>query len=375
MSLKCKNSKHGGQAIILLNWLFQDELNFVPVAEALASIITRKNDHDLLFGWCLLLRSIVDYDSSVHQSMLSGIRERYSDFLKILSTCLHDLAGIVSNESTLQDGFELPSRFGVSAADCFLAISGALTKADKLQDKKLTFNAKAKDQEITLVQCPIFDKNVKSDSKSLLMSKFERDYTLWHHIDDLICLAQRLLSIQMLLRPGFTTLFLLEALLRAITLGRSEIFSALQGTVGPIFVRNPDPSLYLLDLVRNVYSPDENQSSASDAIIGVLKRHNQNIDDIIFLLLDCLNNISQNLDDPPDAKMIYPSLYLLDLVRNVYSPDENQSSASDAIIGVLKRHNQNIDDIIFLLLDCLNNICQNLDDPPDAKMICALWKF
>jgi hypothetical protein len=43
----------------------------------------------------------------------------------------------------------------------------------------------------------------------------------------------------MLLRPGFTTLFLLEALLRAITLGRSEIFSALQGTVGPIFVRNP----------------------------------------------------------------------------------------------------------------------------------------
>ncbi|WJX83974.1 hypothetical protein P8452_66591 [Trifolium repens] len=300
ISLKCKNSKHGGQAIILLNWLFQDELNFVPVAEALASIITRKNDHDLLFG----------------------IRERYSDFLKILSTCLHDLAGIVSNESTLQDGFELPSRLGVSAADCFLAISGALTKADKLQDKKLTFNAKAKDQEITLVQCPIFDKNVKSDSKSLLMSKFERDYTLWHHIDDLICLAQRLLSwskkyrflhakgleqvIKWLeeIKDHYGSFQPEAALLRAITLGRSEIFSALQGTVGPIFVRNPDPSLYLLDLVRNVYSPDENQSSASDAIIGVLKRHNQNIDDIIFLLLDCLNNISQNLDDPPDAKMI-----------------------------------------------------------------------
>jgi hypothetical protein len=52
-----------------------------------------------------------------------------------------------------------------------------------------------------------------------------------------------------------------------------------------------DPSLYLPDLVRNVYSPDENQSSASDAIIGVLKRHNQNIDDIIFLLLDCLKYV------------------------------------------------------------------------------------
>ncbi|PNX95783.1 hypothetical protein L195_g018977 [Trifolium pratense] len=184
--LKCKNSKHGGQPIILLNWLFQDELIFVPVVEALASIITRKNDRYLLFGWCLLLRSIVDYDSSVHQSMLSGIRERYSDLLKILSTCLHDLAGI--------DGFELPSRLGVSAADCFLAISGALTKADKLQDKKLKFNTEAKDQAITLVQSPMVGKKVKSVSKSLLMSKFERDYTLWHHLDDLICLVQRLLS-------------------------------------------------------------------------------------------------------------------------------------------------------------------------------------
>ncbi|WJX83976.1 hypothetical protein P8452_66593 [Trifolium repens] len=53
--------------------------------------------------------------------------------------------------------------------------------------------------------------------------------------------------------------------------------------------------LYLLDLVRLVYSPNENQSSASDAIIGVLKRHNQNID-IIFLLLDCLNYNSKTLN-------------------------------------------------------------------------------
>ncbi|KAK2363387.1 casein kinase protein HD16 [Trifolium repens] len=126
-SLKCKNSKHGGQAIILLNWLLQDELIFVPVAEALASIITRKNDHYLLFGWCLLLRSIVDHDSSVHQSMLSGIRERYSDFLKILSTCLHDLAGISKKMLCV---------YFVILSDCYLAISGALTKADKLRDKK-----------------------------------------------------------------------------------------------------------------------------------------------------------------------------------------------------------------------------------------------
>jgi len=32
---------------------------------------------------------------------------------------------------------------------------------------------------------------------------------------------------------------LLEALLLDVTLGRSEVFSALQGTDGPIFVWNP----------------------------------------------------------------------------------------------------------------------------------------
>ncbi|KAK2363468.1 putative polyribonucleotide nucleotidyltransferase 1, chloroplastic [Trifolium repens] len=57
-------------------------------------------------------------------------------------------------------------------------------------------------------------------------------------------------------------------------------------------------SLYLLDLVLLVYSPNENQSSASDAIIGVLKRHNQNID-IIFLLLD--SKSAQSLDFPQPA--------------------------------------------------------------------------
>ncbi|WJX83923.1 hypothetical protein P8452_66547 [Trifolium repens] len=165
--------------------------------------------------------SIVDHDSSVHQSMLSGIRERYSDFLKILSTCLHDLAGIVSSERNILSG------------------------------------------------------------------------------NDLICLAQRRLSWSK--KSRFLHAKGLEQVLKWLEDIKdhygSEIFSALQGTVGPIIVWNPDPSLYLPDLVRNVYSPDENQSSASDAIIGVLKRHNQNID-IIFLLVDCLNNISQSLDFP-----------------------------------------------------------------------------
>lgn len=125
--------------MILMNWLFQDELLFEPVAEALATVIAGKNDRYLLLGWCLLLRSLLEYDSSVHQSMLggefalftpacfnsrsytyswkscanvllfgvinlcvAGIKERYGDLLKILSTCLPDLAGIVRKERYCQ---------------------------------------------------------------------------------------------------------------------------------------------------------------------------------------------------------------------------------------------------------------------------------
>lgn len=60
--------------MILLNWLFQDELLFQPVAEALAGVVARKHVHDryLLLGWCLLLRNLVEYENSAHQSMFSG---------------------------------------------------------------------------------------------------------------------------------------------------------------------------------------------------------------------------------------------------------------------------------------------------------------
>ena len=120
--------------MILLSWLFQDELIFEPIAEALAGIVAvKKDDRYLLLGWCVLVRGLIEYENSVHQSMLGGIRGRYGDLVKILSTCLKDLAGIASKGSTLQDGFELPSRLGVSAGDCLLAVSGALTKLAEVQ--------------------------------------------------------------------------------------------------------------------------------------------------------------------------------------------------------------------------------------------------
>ncbi|XP_058738287.1 uncharacterized protein LOC131610375 isoform X1 [Vicia villosa] len=537
-SLKCKDSKHGGQALILLNWLFQDELIFVPVAEALASIITRNHDRYLLFGWCLLLRSLVDYESSVHQSMLGGIRDRYVDLLKILSTRLPDLAGIVSKESILQDGFELPSRLGVSAADCFLAISGALTKEAKLKDKKSKFNKKAKDQGITVVQCLTIDKKVKSDSKSLLMSKFEREYTLWHHIDDLICLVQRLHAwskksrflhakgLEQVLKwleeikdhygsfqpeadsnafktgdlllsscwkhyylllhledrkfsqchkelldqylSGIqyymdnhasgsadnkdggleTTKFFLNCL--CLLLGRldSKRFESTMSEIGMKISRILVPQLNCTDedvivgvvsifkviILKPNHSQEEalvnsrqantvipfllhlldEQDGTSRAVVmliaeycsiskddmclmEVLKRlgsenisQRRNAMDVIAEILHISSESKNSLPYSAWQKtadtllerlgdedirireqaskllpMIDPSLYLPALVRLIYSSDENQSSASNAIIGVLKGHSQNIE-IIFLLVDSLNNISQSLDLPQSA---------
>ncbi|OMO71589.1 hypothetical protein COLO4_28165 [Corchorus olitorius] len=66
-SLKYKDSKHGGQPIILLNWLFQDELLFQAVAMNLANTITRKDDRYIAFGWCTLVRGLVEYESSMDQ--------------------------------------------------------------------------------------------------------------------------------------------------------------------------------------------------------------------------------------------------------------------------------------------------------------------
>ncbi|KAL1312396.1 hypothetical protein HN51_039011 [Arachis hypogaea] len=193
-SLKWKDSRHGGQAMILLSWLFQDELIFEPIAEALAGIVAvKKDDRYLLLGWCVLVRGLIEYENSVHQSMLGGIRGRYGDLVKILSTCLKDLAGIASKGSTLQDGFELPSRLGVSAGDCLLAVSGALTKLAEVQGKKSKLNARGKDWATTSVHSPSVDE-VKLDAKSLLMTKTEGEYTLWHHLDVLICLVQKLLA-------------------------------------------------------------------------------------------------------------------------------------------------------------------------------------
>ncbi|KAJ7972235.1 putative ARM repeat superfamily protein [Quillaja saponaria] len=193
-SLRCKQLKHGGQAMVLINWLFQDELLFEAMAKYLADVIMRKDDRYLSLGWCILVRRLVEYESYTDQFTFDGLKDRYEDLLRILCACFPHLASIVCKGSTLQDGFEFPSRLSVSAADCFLALTEALSKKAKVQGNRSKSNLKTPNQSITLAPGAIVDKKVTPVSNSSEISHFERDYYLWQHLEELICLAEKLLA-------------------------------------------------------------------------------------------------------------------------------------------------------------------------------------
>ncbi|XP_048236035.1 uncharacterized protein LOC8278946 isoform X2 [Ricinus communis] len=190
-----KDLKHGGQGMILVNWLFQDEFLFQAVARSLGDIILRKDDRFIALAWCIFIRSLVEYESFMDQYALNGIKDNYSSFLKINCSYIPCLLQIVCKGSILQDGFELPSRLSVSAADCILAISEALTKKPK------ALNSNASDRPISLKPTSMGERKVKPTSKSLDDSNFDMAFLLWDLIKELITLVQRLLAWSRKSRP------------------------------------------------------------------------------------------------------------------------------------------------------------------------------
>ncbi|KAK9941721.1 hypothetical protein M0R45_007417 [Rubus argutus] len=201
-SLRYKDSKHGGQAMVLLNWLFQDGFLFQAVATALVRVFSTKDDRFIVLGWCTFVRAVVEYESSVTQFPMNGIRERYPDLLKILALCIPHLSVVLHKGSTLQDGYELPSRLAVSAADCFLALSEALIRKAKVSSNKPKLsNTKAQKRQVTLVALDSGDKKEKPASESLDASNLETEYILWNHLEEILGLVQKLLAWSRKSRP------------------------------------------------------------------------------------------------------------------------------------------------------------------------------
>lgn len=84
--------------------------------------------------------------------------------------------------SSLQDGYELPSRLSISAADCFLALTEALTRKDEIVSNQKTYvDSAAAVADQGTVRIP----KMELDSKNLLS----------HHLEELVNLVQLLLAV------------------------------------------------------------------------------------------------------------------------------------------------------------------------------------
>ncbi|CAK9319331.1 unnamed protein product [Citrullus colocynthis] len=201
LRFKDKNWQRGGQVMVLLNWLFLDELIFRTLIKNLADIIVRKDDRYVALGWCILVRSLVEFESVPCELSLNGLRERYNDMLKVLCPCIPRLTCILSKRSILQEGFELPSRLSVCAADCVVSLTNALTAKSEVQTRQKRLNVSSSYQQVTFFSNAVDDQREKPISSSSKDSDSDMEYLLWHQLKDLVILVQRLLAWSRKSRP------------------------------------------------------------------------------------------------------------------------------------------------------------------------------
>lgn len=72
--------------MILANWLFQDEVLFLALIGNLANIISRKDDHYIVLGWCTLARNLVEYETSMIKLPTNGNCQCFS--IDFTITCM-----------------------------------------------------------------------------------------------------------------------------------------------------------------------------------------------------------------------------------------------------------------------------------------------
>ncbi|KAL0339636.1 UNVERIFIED_CONTAM: hypothetical protein Sradi_4480400 [Sesamum radiatum] len=196
-SLTMRVQKQGNQVMILLNWLFQDEILFQYTMRNLAGVISKRDDHYVALGWCILGRSLIEYESVVNNVPTNAIREKYDAILKIFCSCVTRLLSIMCNRSNMQEGFELPTRLAVAAADFILSLTVSLTRKDLASDnmtkKQKSSSVVAKSQPISLLPGGTNDRgNNTSGKTSGLPSSLELKLLLWDNLNQLIPLVEKL---------------------------------------------------------------------------------------------------------------------------------------------------------------------------------------
>lgn len=107
--------------------------------------------------------------------------------------------------SGLQDGSELPTRLSVAAADCFLALTEALTRKTLLS--KVPSRNNASNSVVALSR--IAENKVEPVTTSSESSNnVELDWLLWDHLDELIVLVQKLVAVCLHSQNHYFTLHL-----------------------------------------------------------------------------------------------------------------------------------------------------------------------
>ncbi|XP_077253695.1 ARM repeat superfamily protein isoform X2 [Tasmannia lanceolata] len=182
-SLKLHGSKHRKQVLVLLNWLFQDELLFQPISSNLIEVLMRKEDNYIALGWCTLIRDLVDHELATNQLSDAGKQEKRNTLLKILFQSISHLSSIMCKGSILKDGFELPTRLAVAASDCALALTEALTQKAPISEKERSINSRSPQGS----------------------GEMEMELLLWDHLDELTFLVQKLQAWSRKSRPLHAT--------------------------------------------------------------------------------------------------------------------------------------------------------------------------
>ncbi|KAL8489605.1 hypothetical protein ACS0TY_025004 [Phlomoides rotata] len=198
-SLTMREPKQGNQATILLNWLFQDEIFCGVILRNLADIISRRDDRYVALGWCILGRRLVEYENVISKVLTNAIREKHGMILKTFCSCVTHMLSIICNGSIMQEGYELPSRLAIAAADFVLSLTVALTRKDlesnNIAKKQKSSLVGAETQPPSLSLTPTNHKYNNSLTKaSETSSSLDLKLLLWNNLNELITLVEKLIA-------------------------------------------------------------------------------------------------------------------------------------------------------------------------------------
>lgn len=195
--VKFKGMQNRKKVVLLLQWLSQNEDIFIVLADGLEKILVENDDHHIVLGCCIVVRELIEKRAMADELFDAGAQHRYAEKLfKICCHCIHWLLIIVHRGSVEQDGFLLPTRLSIAAADCILICTQALT--EESFPKVVTSKVMEVDKEKRQLVTPI---NIAENSEGRFgedlpttsgrgPSSVERETLLWDQLDNLVTLVQ-----------------------------------------------------------------------------------------------------------------------------------------------------------------------------------------